>query len=736
MTRMLRSAALALALWSSSSCGPAAEPEVSAASLQPLPEAAFAGRTADPNLFAAVVTGADGVEVYLCDDVRDLWFHGTASPGEVVTLTSGDAQLVLSLEADRVVGELIEGTTRTALTLPAVQQQVLFRDDQDVGEVRVVGGWIRLPDGEQRGLVRVADTSVSSRLVDGIVTCAACEALALQPAPFTPSVAQRRANTLARFTVLGLGDSYMAGEGAPVVEGNHQGSGSVVSEQWSDGLAEGYGSFTFTYQAGEQTRLTREAKACHRGASGLGVAVSALTRKWPVVQFLHQNLACSGATVANLTTANDSGPAGCGSLSGSAATECLAAADDVPSNSIAPQLPSGLAFFRRQGVSVDAVAMSIGGNDLGFGDVIADCLSSPGSGCEASNSPARQAVASGTAALPGRYAALSSALVSAGVARSNVLLTQHLNPLRRNASDLCSGLEFNDALLRFLSDEESVFAGSVHRTLNDLVRTAATAHSWKLVSSHVGTETTHGMCTSDPWFNDTTAALDIQGADLPSPSLGVNISAGMVHPNKDGQRLGYAPAWEAALDGVLRTRFTPRTPTRFRVVGMRLEGGRGVVTLRWDDVNTFEREHVLRGSAGAPSTTTTGADSTEATVLLDGTSGTFTLEACFTGGPARLCSPRSGFLDVEVKRPDFVPLSPRAQRIVGEVSILSLTWNDAAPSRMWTTVELDIGGVISSRATDAQSLGLVVTTDLRRFRVAACNDLGCGPATAWVSVAP
>ena len=112
-----------------------------------------------------------------------------------------------------------------------------------------------------------------------------------------------------------------------------------------------------------------------------------------------------------------------------------------------------------------------------------------------------------------------------------------------------------------------------------------------------------------------------------------------------------------------------------------------------------------------------------------------TLEACFTGGPARLCSARTSFLDVEVKRPGFVPLSPRATRVSGEVSFLSLTWDDAAPSRIWTTVELDIGGVISARATEGQGLGLAFNTDLRRFRVAACNDLGCGPATPWVTVA-
>ena len=66
----------------------------------------------------------------------------------------------------------------------------------------------------------------------------------------------------------------------------------------------------------------------------------------------------------------------------------------------------------------------------------------------------------------------------------------------------------------------------------------------------------------------------------------------------------------------------------------------------------------------------------------------------------------------------------------------TLAWNDLAPTRVWTTVELiDPAGVVTKRAVPGQSIILPNVTAGTRFRLAACNDLGCGPPTARADLA-
>ena len=714
-----------------SSCG---GESISPATPTPFPEATFAGRTADENLFAAIITTPEGVEAYLCDGNKGLWFRGGGSADSVLELTGTDgARLTLQLDADRVVGNLLEGEASvTAFSLPKVEGEVLFRAEDTVGETPVLGGWIRLPDGEQRGLVASRSLATSSTLgSSNDLRCVACEGLTagLTPAPFTPSAALRRPNVMPRFTVLGLGDSYMSGEGAPVVEGNLINNGSSgTQERWSDGLPVGAG-FTFTFAPGEEAALAREARACHRGEHGLGVAVAGLQRAWTRVQFIEQQFACSGAQVAQLVSANYGGPAGCSRQPNSqAVADCVARTDDFGTNAIEPQLPAARLFLSRNRLSPDAVVMHIGGNDLGFGDIIADCISGD---CAASDSNARRVFAAGSMTLPVRYQELASALTRAGIPAANVHLAQVPNPLRRTSSDLCAGLDFDDALLRLVSDEEALFATMVHGDINRLVTAATTTHGWKLVSSHVGTEVGHGACNgAQAWFNDTPTALRTQGADLLPQALGaIQLSAGMVHPNKAGHRDLYAPAYRKSLEDVLSSRLTPRTPTRFRATKFVRDGAGARVTLQWDDVNTFETSTVVRGTAGAGSPGVRG-DVTTVDVVLDSTNagapkGTVTVKACFEG-PTDLCSAETAPLSVEVKVPTHTPTNVFAGASLFPEGI-RLSWRDLDPTRLFSTVELDIGGVVTRRAVEEQSLLLPATTDLRRYRVVACNTLGCGP---------
>ncbi len=446
------------------------EPE----SILTLKDATFAGKTSAPDLFAAVVTHAGGVTAYFCDGSRDFWFRGLAVDSAMEMTEASGASVVLEVTDEAVVGRLKIGDAVTPFEIPRAPADSLYRAETYMGGQRILGGWIRLPGGEQRGVIRNVGAPVSSTLAiaDGVpvATCSSCDAFAgaLVPAVFDSNAAVGLRNKARHdFTVIGLGDSFMSGEGAPVRPGLHfiGASSSVIPETWSDGLPTSRGSRSFPLSDADRQRLTREARACHRGAAGLTLAVDALRGTWPAsVDIIHQTFACSGAAIEHLLTSTYSGPANCPKFAAFDPNYayCLLISDDMPTRSIRPQVTEAVEFMRKSGLKADAVVMSIGGNDLGFGAVIADCLT-PFSDCGQSESKARIAFDKGLEALPGRYQALADRLVAENIPRSNVFLTSHPNPLRSSADQLCAGGDFApDLLLMNLSAANAAFGSTVH----------------------------------------------------------------------------------------------------------------------------------------------------------------------------------------------------------------------------------------------------------------------------------
>lgn len=696
-----------------------------------LKEATFAGRTSNSNLFGAVVTHTTGIEAYFCDGQRDYWFRGVPGDSIVELVDSAGKKLLLSLDDSTVIGRLVDGDTVTQFELPKVQGEALFRAETFLGAQRILGGWIKLPDGEQRGVIRAGAVSLNSSLTGDRFTCDNCAVFTgLTPAALTPTSALRTANVAPKFTVIGMGDSFMSGEGAPVFSGAHTDNGEKgQSETWSSGMPLGA---NLSIDAAAQLTLLAEARACHRGASGLGLAVADLQTLWPGVALVHQTFACSGAVVADLIENSVSGQANCAALENvDQRRDCDKLADDLPSRSIPPQWTAALAFLSAQNLSADAVVMSVGGNDMGFGKIIAECLSGS---CGDAGSNARRVLAQGQIDVRGRYRQLAGRFTSSRLPPANVHLTMHPNPLSRTATDLCSGLEFSDVLFAQISDEDSVFAGSVLATVNTEVGKTNGEHGWKIISSHVGTETGRGICTSRPWWNDNTTALVTQGRDYWTAGNPLTLSAGLAHPNKAGQTEAYKPAYQAALQTELEKRFTPRTPTRVKPVEYAVRNGRSQVTLQWDDINSFESKTVIRNAVGGALDTAAG-DATRLTVTLPGQIGSLTVKACFAG-PSDICSAESTALDVEVKVPTHTPLITISggSTINQSVPEIPIQWRDLAPSRLYSTLELDDNGVIRRSAVEAQQVVLPVGTLVSRFRVAACNTLGCGPATPWTTL--
>lgn len=780
--------------------------EITAAAPVTFLDGTFAGKTSNTEMFASVVTHATGIEAYFCDGKRDFWFRGLASESTIEMTDASGAKLTIDVAKDTVVGHLTVGDVVTTFELPSAPNDSLFRADTNVGSSRVLAGWIKLPNGEQRGVIRNGSLSLPSTLdlsqvragtnvIDPRATCTNCEALvaALVIAPFTPVSAQVKPNVAQEFTVIGLGDSFMSGEGAPVQRGSwifdplFLGYQQIASEVWSSGLPTSRGQRNFNLSSDTKQRLEREARACHRGAAGLGLAVDALRRTWPSdIDLIHQTFACSGARVEHLVDTTYSGPANCGKYPAVIAelaaqfpnpiagvqlaaaqiayADCKTLSDDTDTNSIRAQIPEAVDFLRTQGLKADAVVMSIGGNDLGFGDVIGECLS-PGNNCADPNGKAAKALFIGSAVLPLRYSSLATKISTTGVIGSNTFLTSHPNPLSKNADRTCAGLDFfPDFLLQNLSDGNAAFGVSVLNKINSMVADAVTVpgRGWKAITSHIGSATNHGMCSSDPWYNTRDAALKQQGRDIPNdgftgglfnflnviPLLGpvkVELSAGMFHPNQAGQREGYKPAYQGVLDQALVTRFTPKPPTRFRPVAFYKDSaGRTSVEVVWDDVNDFESNSIVTNAVGSANESV-GRDVTRKIIALGSSNtGQLSVKACLErpGAAADLCSGSTPPVTVEVKVPTHTPSvttnTPTQSISAGEIVYLahSLAWTDSSPNRLWSTVELDTNGVITRQAVLGAGLQVPFTAGLKHFRVAACNTLGCGPATPWQEFKP
>lgn len=754
-------------------------------------ETTFAGKTSDANVFAAVVTHAAGVEAYFCDGTRDFWFRGLASDSTIEMSDASGAKLSVDIARDIVAGQLTVDGVVTPFELPKSTPEALFRADTQVGGQRVLAGWIVLPSGEQRGVIRNGTLSQASTLnlsksAIPEINCTKCDGFrdALTPAPFTPEAAQRKANSPQEFTIIGLGDSFMSGEGAPITNGQFSLAGVFLDgvgasrETWSSGLPTSRGQRTFNLSAAQRTRLAREALACHRGAAGLGLAVDALRQSWPAsVEIVHQTFACSGAKVKHLINENYSGPANCGQYPARiAALEaqlpnpiaglqlaalqvdyayCKTISDDTDTYSIRAQLPETIEFLNAQRLKVDAVVMSIGGNDMGFGDIISDCVT-PGTNCASPDSKAQAALTKGKENLPQEYEKLSTAFSNSGVHPSNVYLTSHPTPLSKTADRLCAGTDFlPDLLLVNLSDQNVNFAASVHREINTQTAAAVRKNEWKGITSHIDSAVGRGMCAAIPWYNTRNAALSQQGEDIPSDASLLNLasvipllptkielSAGMFHPNARGHLEGYMPAYRDVLDTALIQRFTPKTPTRLRPAAFyRDSQGRTSVEVIWDDVNEHESKTVITNSAGN-STESVGVDIQRKTISLDRTNAaSISVKACLDRpGNNDLCSAGSAALRVEAKVPTHLPRIenhgpfPTILRD-GEIVYLKhvVGWKDLAPSRMWSTLEIDTAGTITRQAVSGQQTFIPVATGLDRFRLAACNSLGCGPATAWTN---
>jgi hypothetical protein len=308
-----------------------------------------------------------------------------------------------------------------------------------------------------------------------------------------------------KMTIANAGDSYAAGEGAPVVTGD-QWSGVTEAQRWTDGDSRQYPPGT-----------TPTDIDCHRSRlSGQTMAVIDLIDSHPEVAIDFRNVACSGAVIVNLWSSNDD-------------NREVSNPHDVlipfQFNSINSWLSAN------QYPRLDILMLNIGGNDLGFGDIVFDFLMLP---LDFSvDSEAQAMIAENISTLPALYDALNVTI------HSQLAMLPYCKPVIISTfpSPTRGPFGFCDA------ENESIhklFVVPANQQMS--AAAAAPQNDWDIIDME-NAAGNHGFCASDNtrFFNKSwEESLAIQGDVF-----------GIAHPNARGHFEMYRAKWNEVWDSKL-----------------------------------------------------------------------------------------------------------------------------------------------------------------------------------------
>jgi hypothetical protein len=284
--------------------------------------------------------------------------------------------------------------------------------------------------------------------------------------------------TLRDLFIVSIGDSFASGEGNPD-KPRHK----LNRARWVDA-------------------------PCHRSAlAGPALAAILLEEFDPHSAVTFISFACSGAVIEHvLTSPQQKGP-----------------------RLVQPQLKK---VFEAAGQrTIDALLISIGGNDVHFGDLVLKAIKFRHADRD---SAANQIAREGLDSLPARFAALAQRIADpTNTARvTNVFITQYPDLVRKETRDFCDHSTPVTELLFSINGAESEWAlNKVVVPLNEAIQSAATNFGWNYVDgilSKFGGDSSdrvaHGFCADDKrWVNTFNDSWRIQGD-----------KNGTVHPNLDG----------------------------------------------------------------------------------------------------------------------------------------------------------------------------------------------------------
>ncbi|MCU1396842.1 MAG: hypothetical protein JWM34_5270, partial [Ilumatobacteraceae bacterium] len=364
------------------------------------------------------------------------------------------------------------------------------------------------------------------------------------------------------FLVVSIGDSLSSGEGAP----------EVGADRWTDAR-------------------------CDRSMlSGAPQAALLLENSDPhsTVSFVH--LACSGAS-------SDSGLMG--PFGGVA-----------PDGGIEPAQIAAIATIAR-GREIDAVTMSIGANDVAFGDVIKHCIEAGIiRGAARSNDPPYvipdcfdpsmplqgqtldQFVTTRLAQMPAHAAQIGSWFDQVGVAADRVFSYDYPDGTRDQNGTFC-GKEITSPMTQ---PEWEWAYNHIALPLNNGVGSTAAAQGWNYVGGFGPLFADHGYCSTDPWITT-----------LPASAWAQAAPNGAFHPNALGYQK-YAAVIFTALKaslfpgGVARPARTTQGPAPTMTSGA-TDAGATEVPIQFDHFHVGDHVIVGIGNATAEPATISGKGS-------------------------------------------------------------------------------------------------------------------------------
>jgi hypothetical protein len=479
------------------------------------------------------------------------------------------------------------------------------------------------------------------------------------------------------YEIFTIGDSYAAGEGSPDVNGTYDDNGDVQNNQFEDWDTRFGGSPAVPGPNQDSTR-------CHRSGhtSPSAVARQTLQDEFPDVQFDWTSVACAGASLVQTAKLGGNPPPNKGGiLRGYDGAEKMGkrgiAADKLVPAVYPPQIDqlNSILSDRPNGPTkrIDALLMNLGGNDLGFAEIIAKCLNIVpfSSDCDEDEDVA-SFVSGKLGVLNGRFDRLANAL--AGTPQTGdpgldfrpaqVFLTDAPNPLRPSASTFCDGTPKGNYEENLTAGEARWAQDNVLIPLNARFATEAAQHGWNIVDSFVDDFVGHALCSGDNWINQNLEGLHQQGELDETDGLPVAVSGGLMHPNVTGYAQIGAGLY-ARMRPFVIDRYTPDaapvTNTTARATGFTVSVGDGnLPALRG---GYWHRIRLRQLNADGTVSSVTGADG-----LRDLPYGTTSIDYARTGRylvTARACGPLSrtgargcGPASAELRVSTFVPARP------------------------------------------------------------------------------
>lgn len=197
---------------------------------------------------------------------------------------------------------------------------------------------------------------------------------------------------------------------------------------------------------------------------------------------------------------------------------------------------------------IDALIISIGGNDIGFAQLVARCVVDYS--CDRHSKSLNKKLDQ----LRAGYQLLSDSISKVpGIKR--IFITEYPDLVRDQNGMPCDRAPQSDPFLKRIDGQEAEWASiSVIAGLNGTVKKAADTHHWVYVGGIADQFRKHGYCTGDSmrWVRTFNEAKLIQGFDshcnILHPLTTVKhclFSSGSVHPSKGGHEVYAASLVEA-----------------------------------------------------------------------------------------------------------------------------------------------------------------------------------------------